>query len=622
MRFDPDDMGNDSIWHGRVLEDFRDFEFDTPLGSESSGTEDIQELLSLADPGIISELLLWTGSDQTISANPTPSQIADRLGTVMRGVTIYNQIQAGRQTLGEIGMSVGFLGRDFNAISSALSQSADVPMREAVLRATLEALRSNLLDSALDAIGAIPVVGWIIDIVAGVALLVMDAVEASGAAHSAYAERQLQRDYAVPMHVDEKQFDANKCYALFSSIHNYNATNIVRPRYQAKSVGDFNIQGIYDPGSEEASGLRISGGYGNIEGIGFMPGTGTINDFMMLLYPQTGGKMRDVGSLYPTAQSAASQWWSVDAKKGPALYTVDTRIPVDEWSDLIISAFALAKTFATGWAAFPMENPAIGKTTYKCAESNYLYTGCDPKKDKSPLPIPDDYRGHRSNLGAFASFLAGRFFAVERPDDLPAISSSENKFYNYGQPNHPRYIPVPSNIDVEKSTPIRALRNLRERQEFALRSLNSFYVNGEDPEVFEAFRSPSLREQWRNSIVEMLNHGDWKKVVYRDMPEGPAKDHVRERILNIGENPETFNLAGKGMMGGGAWKTKSVLGDPSLPEPPTQTPTRGLGSGRGGVSRGEGSGRGGVKDSDKGGGGGTALLAAAAAGAFIMAKRK
>lgn len=621
-------MGSDSIWHGDVEKDASAWDISRPF---EGGIESAQELMEFRNPSAVASYLAEVGSDYKFPANPTIREMALGAGAVMRGVSALNQASAGRQALGEVGQAVGFLSRDFTAISTALSAPTSAAMKAATVSIT--ALQSEYVSQALDAIGAVPVVGYIVDIVAAVAQLVTGAVQEGLDAQEARAVRAIQQTYAIPVQSSDENLDQSRCRGLFRKIRDAGkGTDIVRPRFLAPSMDHLMVHGVYDPINDKRPvGMRIQGGGegGFVEGEGFVPGTATLHDNIMYLYPNTGSRIRDAGSLYPTAQSVAGQWWAVVTKAGPALYTVDTRNAIDEWSDLIESLFALAISMESGWAAFPQADAGqnttgiipVGATEYQCSPANKNITGCGVNTNW--YTIPSDFRGGQA-VGPFATFLARRFFSVDRAYNLPSIkrhTMDRTKFINIGTEKYSKWMPRPSNLDIEKSVPVRALRNLRERQEFALESMNAFYVNGEDRETFEAFRSSSLRAKWREAIVNLLNHGDWKKVVYADMPEGPAKNHVREKIVGIGEDPETFNMKPSGpsgmAVGSDVWK--SSLSEPKLPEPPQHLvssaefidpdairPKRSSSKPGGGKS----------------GGGGTAVLAAAAAGAFILAKRK
>lgn len=220
-----------------------------------------------------------------------------------------------------------------------------------------------------------------------------------------------------------------------------------------------------------------------------------------------------------------------------------------------------------------MADAKPGKTTYKCSDANDHLTGCKVK-DRT-YSIPEYWRGP-SKIGPLAQFLAQRFFDVKRPENLPAIKKgtiNDQRYINYSsQPErHPHFMPVPDNLDIAQAMPVRALKNLRARQEGALESIQALYVNGEDPDLFEAFRDSSLRSKWRHNVGVLINSGDWKKVVYRDMPDGEAKTYIRQKIEALGIDPETFNVGLKGGAPSHFLATArgvTALGDPKLPEPP------------------------------------------------------
>jgi hypothetical protein len=103
-------------------------------------------------------------------------------------------------------------------------------------------------------------------------------------------------------------------------------------------------------------------------------------------------------------------------------------------------------------------------------------------------------------------------------------------------------------IDFSKSIPSLALDTLRRnRHEALLNSMQGAYIDADDEDRFQAFRSgnnnniesSNLRESWERGISKIIQTGSWKNIRFHDMPDGVVKNAIYEIAKKNGyKNPE------------------------------------------------------------------------------------
>jgi len=513
-----------------------------------------------------------------------------------------------RQTLGGLARTTGILSSKLGDIDVIFKSD-----RAEILKAFDVAdmvLDSKVFKLAIDAIGAIPVVGWVIRVVYEISKAVASIVIASKDAKDAAARREIARSLSIPMGSMDFDPDVNDATAkaFFKMILDDRAQDIIRPSYKmpsnAANMG-FLAEGVYqEAGDDMASGWIVHGSHGT-GGLGYVPGTSSMTRAMFFpagvaYTPNScgvgaaGGRIRDLATLYPTAQNLATSWWSQANAPGPTMYTVRPLTAKSEWENYIEQMFALVENVLKGWTAAPSGKKFTNK--FKCLYPELVCRGsrkleyknkegmgaCNYGRRGDTLTIPKDF-GRSAHTGFYA-YLCQLFFGIQRPFDtkkggleqLPLIGNQHyvndlgSKFYRA------------SALDISQSSPVSSLDTLYANQRGALKSLQCMYVAGDaqNRSRFPAFYDANLRQLWEKSVTDVFSSGAWKRVVFQDMPEGEAKDAFYQNAKNNGiDDVENYNRpcapgeprsSGCGVQGAHQMISagSQIPEDPSLPKKP------------------------------------------------------
>lgn len=529
-------------------------------------------------------------------------------------------VTASRQLLGEMVQSIGILSNQFPMLAKVFKGPADKAF--SITDIVGGFVNSELFAAALDVIGLIPVVGWIIKVVIEVVKLVANFVAMARNMGEKDARSIAAKELVLP--ISGTKFSTSGDQEMARNIlrafrHGEVSTQfLVQPPY----VGKIQAQGVYDDGKpgmhDETMSLgwviRPELGYGG----GYVPGTGNMTGSLFItagVQKQRnsdrripgGGALRDTGSLYPTATGLLNNWWSMVLERGPMMFTVNPHPLMHTWAEYIRKMLILGPDVLQGWAqaptGIPFTNkfwclrgmgPAIpnwegaGKHDYLSPKRDKEGVGdCDYRKRGKQLTLPSEW-GIDAHLMTLAHIYK-LFFGLQKLSDREGsyrCHERDGRLECYGLPleANPKFYETPhqgkwaepDSVDVDQSVPVRALQNLHERQVNVLQSLDAFYVNGENPDQFAAFKdNQPLVNQWTESITAIVNSDDWRRISFANVPEGRAKEHLRRRVEQAGINPETLNPpCPPGAPPSHPCRQMplavgpSVLGDPALPKPP------------------------------------------------------
>lgn len=466
-------------------------------------------------------------------------------------------VQSLRGVVGQVATTVGFLrttiqGQVSNVFEGTLSSVAST------LDFVNSVFSNGAFQAALTGITFIPVVGWVIAVVAEVIKLAVRIAAAVRRSKNRRADMKLMRRFYVPLlRGDEDLRSAtNELMAqqVLARVKDFALWSLFMPPHRmpsspesGKSWRDYWV-GIEakDRESKDAPGALawyLSGATPSY-GMGWCPGTSSL--FRALEF-MTGGQQtmsrtrgleqpRDVGDYFTTARTMCSYLWSTTLNAGPSMFTVNTEDTAREWDRYLYAMMRLgldcvSKGFTTSEAA-----TGYCRSTYICAShlqgawpgrefaTNWGCYDISTRHGKS-IPIAP-LLGPAQNALLF-SWIERQFWGRgARQDQFPF------PFREGSERDPDKYI-------FENTVYAHALRNLKSRQESLVLGWDAFEVHpaneerGLDGEVnrgitsegpyggiYRAFRDRSMREKWENTIREIVNTPTlFAQISYRDIPQ-------------------------------------------------------------------------------------------------------
>ena len=558
-------------------------------------------------------------------AYATQFDMGDGNQSFIKEMGMYSVMSAMRNCMTRIATAWGWFTRAVGAIKTIFKDHIETVQR--AIETAKEIMAA--IEVAVNSIAWIPVVGWIIKIIFEVAKIITNIIgdiKEAQERRDQEALNQSARAYALPMAEWDPNIDTMMCRYMQRQLSAgiFDLEWCFMPRYPAKSASDFVAQHQkYDPSDECFSGWlvwseRFKEAQTEPPGLGFVPGTMNLHAAMSL-NTQAGGDVKDLGDFFPVTRSLAAQLWSQTVKGDSGMtFAVDTEKCIRAWEDYVSSAHGYGLDAIRGWSmvAGRIDKPeplsyahAKGSMKYKCSSCDYGDSACNRGRDKGKWRTPPG-DGHRS---AFLQHLHQMFGW---------------KQFEHGQS-------IKQDDWWGTMTPVRALENLRERQEAMIRSPTCMYLddstnadNSGQPRFRALKKGSDLHEIWEESVTAMFQSGDWKRIDYRDVIPGEDVDKAIRLALNNANLPppeKFFNLdkkwgAGKASMGLKAAAGPSVLGDPEPPKPPgvveVKTATvKGMALSPGRAGKGK-------KSSRKKSSNAPLLIGAAAVGLLMMRGRK
>jgi len=575
-----------------------------------SNLPDIQTLInhSLSDPALAGGNFS-TFKNEVLSAGSTLDPLMQAVGRIAMG----DFVKGMRVSLGNVAMSTGILMNDVMAVSSIMqSNQSDIMKGFNVVGAALD---SPMFEMALDAIGAVPFVGWVIKTIYNISKTIAEVIEQSNDLSDQVAKRSVAERLTIPMRATGFSHEANEFLTrnFFKALSN-DPQKLILPAYNPNPQGGSCPQGYTDgpwrmfcaAGVREnddwdamAEGWVVAGADGDY-GFGYVPGTSAVT---RSLFFRSGVRsapgshrlgceaygVRDLGTLYPTPTNLCAALWSQVSKPSPAMFMFDPLAAKSPWETYMDHMFALSKNLLKGWSCAPTGYPFTDK--FKCTSDldgagnprEEGMGGCRGGTGKKhnrwgdTLTIPSDF-GYESNTVLYA-YLAELYFGIRELysrdrggiQRLPHLSGKAiDKPGSYYENHMGSKFFRPDAIDYSESTPVKALEALYNGQKATLDSRMCMYVNGEDPVRFPAFRDSNLKSLWQQSVTTVLNSNDWRTINYKDIPDGPAKQAFYQRAKSAGiDDVENFT----GIKKHHQMQMQTVLGDPEPPEMPPMTGT-------------------------------------------------
>jgi len=476
-------------------------------------------------------------------------------------LSVYNVAGAMRINLGRVASTVGLVLPDIAKVADFYREPLEAVA--AALNIVEEVWNAEWFQSALNALGFVPVVGWIVLAVIKVSQIVLDVIDYVQDASLNETRKKLAQRAIVPM--SEWSADADEVLAkrMMASIMADDLQWCFMPRYEARDPSDFRSNPIVVP---ERNPVYTEGYLlytadptpDTATGLGLIPGTRNLHASMEL-YTRGGASFKDVGDYYPTAKMAAVQLWEMIVAGGPGLFAIDAEQIRDAWMDYAYAALRFTReSFDCSWSL----NPAgygIGDCTFKC----------DPEYLEGAYGHHDGKGKHCGQPGT-----KNKTFTVRGDGHQAVLSDYLFALFDYKRENTSKGWDT-DNIDFARITPAVTCDEVLRRQLDVLKTHEAMYVNasegGTGQPRFRAIgthdRRGPLYDDWRETVSFIIqSRGDWETIRFNDMPPGDLKETLRLVAEDAGLNPETDlpispaqRLAVPGMQGSAT--------PPPLPDP-------------------------------------------------------
>lgn len=517
------DKGFDSIFHGREL-DVNMWKTQIPSPDMNKST--------LFDPQLLDDLY-----------NPNNFKAGV---SYVGSLYLYNTVTSLRFAVGKLASVVGFLKNEFNNISNMFVESAD--SIDFIFKTVNSIINSDFFQKGLDAIGAIPIVGWIIKIIAKIAELVYKAIDYVAKNKVEKAKQQLVSQPWIPIAEFNETADESLNKFMLTKLADGDLEWLFSPRNYFEKFEDFNVLrekriGSDDQPLSKTDFFNITSHNMDGHGLGFIPGGTTIAGPMR--FPTSAcAEVLNAGELYPTALNTAGSVYQIVQKNGPALFSIYSDRVLAKWETTISNLCEYAnKSIKLGWTCSPTGEFNTNKFICNSdTEDRYAVKGCDRKLQYgNKVNLPASMTGHYS---AFLTYLGRLFF-----------ENGSSKCNSGWQP--------------KETVPGKALTVLKARQYAIIDSINCMYVNdstiGSLPRFSAIYNDKPLNTKWKNNVNAVLNSKEeWKKVVFWDVPDGEIKESLRELAKKANLNPEKPGAIDPGTM---SLKIPSILPEPKIPDP-------------------------------------------------------
>lgn len=483
----------------------------------------------------------------------------------------YSAILGLRNCMSGVARAWGYLQSGSKAVAGIFKDS--FKQLGDILRNVSEILENSPLAMALDALVAIPIVGWIIYIIKEIVKAIFriyGKIKEKESADERATAAELTAEYALPMWDFVPEFDTSMGRLLqeqLSPLH-YDAEWMMLPANPAVNAGDFFAEKMKaEPGAQTCTDAWaiMSSNEELPGGLGFMPGTMNIHSTVGLRPKSTYGGPIDLGTYMPvTGSMAATIWGQLVKGDSSMMFAIRPDYVKGQWQNYMEAAFGFAlDELSKGWSCVAGKT-SFGDTTYECGRCDRDFSNCD--KDGKMRSIP---------TSSAEAHEFGYLYYLQQIFGLPAISSTRDLPYV-----------DPSKIDLDDSYIGKALDNLYQRQKDTIDSIKCMYLDDgsvdaeggiESSRRYQAIRpGTDLHSQWIENVQAVFDSGDWKRVNYLDVIKGSKIDQsIHQACANMGTTPDEFfqmksptrferGLAKKGMA---TTAGPSVLGDPKPPPP-------------------------------------------------------
>lgn len=518
--------------------------------------------------------------------------IPDLAVATLNRMGALNIVTAIRSAVGQVAITLGY----WTDVSTSVSGIFEDPLSDAadVLDVLSGIINSDYFQQALDGVTWIPIVGWIIRIVAEILKVIVKVSDWVYKKRIEKMGRELTDRFLLPVFDMEyvQDYQESKMHSLLLAVRLGQLETLFMPAYLSgghTKIGGTDVGGYANWSNFEglpAGHDSKSAGGDNYElatrwylrtadpsGFGFVPGTSSINGVLEFLVNRCGAQPRSLGEFLPSVQTTAAYIWQNATREQPAAFSIRTDVVKEAWVNYVSSSLL-----------FAIESLNKGYTCSETADFDSDREYCGPwnlgARDASrDGKMCKSTKGYRPNYGTKMT-ISGDGHADQYLDYLIQL------FWGRGaqQTNFP--LPVrdlnkdgqwPDNFYYENMTVSTACDNLKERQLAMLKGPQAFFVHGEknvnlDGRIVTPYPAIALDEDmkdiWEKSVTEMLNQTPpgWlqQNVYMADVPkESP--------LYNILKAKGVQEMPPKGP--GFKIKMPGGMGDVKPPKPPEQSGT-------------------------------------------------
>lgn len=496
FNFDKSDKGFDSIFGGNLNTDIWSSRLPNPSLTDSFGF----------DPQLKKEFF-----DQKSNGMSYIGQLC-----------FQNNVSSVRTAMGGIASTLGYLTSEFDNISNVF----EVPINKITLKiqnalAILDQVNDSYKDG-LNAMGAIPVVGWILGIIVKVAELVSNIIKTVQETNASDAKNKLITQFAIPLAQFSKDADEALTRICMTHIQSGDMNYLFAPRYIYEDFDDFNVirEKNESPDNILTRAFNISSKKSG--GIGFIPGTLDINSAIRLLTippGSGGGGISDVGDFYPTVRNLCISLFEQIQKPSTVLFSITPDLLSTAWETNIYNMLKYSElSLIKGWSGF--QTGEINTDKFLCSAEVSGQLDCKKSKYNNyvKIPITTDPFGH---FNRFRDFISNKFFNGKYKEKKLITKLDQLEFSS-------------KNINLKDSIPSQALKNIRDTQHAVMNSIYCCYIN-DDSQFAAVVNDSKLNSMWTKNLSAVLSSSnEWKKLRYLDIPDGEFKNEILLKAKKAG----------------------------------------------------------------------------------------
>ena len=508
-------------------------------------------------------------------------------------------VQSLRAVVGQVATTVGFLPHVMQSDSGVRGTYLE-PLQSVVqgLEIANKIISSAYFQQAVDAIAWIPIVGWIIKIVAEVLTLVLQIAQRVRDKRLEKMSFALAQRFHLPLLSADadlkKEYNQQMTRNVLSAVQDYNLQEVFQPpywipdgsgkrfetvaardpegpEYDLGKHGSIQLtQGWYMRGTSANSGVP-SEYVGLPLGAGFMPGGSSLMRMLEFQTEYGGSPPRNIGNYASTARETAAFLWQTTLKPGPAMFAVNTRATEENWTNYLHGMLEYGERCIL--KGFTVSESSV-RDTHRwddCTDMEWVYE--------------DEYRGDKAGT---KRHFPGGWGAVQHFSEM--LTYLMQQFWGRGADQKSYPYPTrdtskdfsPDNYYFHNTVYAHALNNMRSRQMAVVQGYEAFSVfpgqrfedeiNGREEfkefGIYPAFGSPGrwdegLIKRWEDTIRLILQNKElWQNVNWRDVPQYSWKGQSPREILKAKHG------VGGGMQIAMPGSRPPVPGGPDMSPPP------------------------------------------------------